>query len=237
MTGLELRAITHRFGERRVVDDLSLSIAPGEIFCLLGPSGCGKTTTLRITAGLEAVQAGSILIDGETVASPGQDLPPERRRVGMVFQDYALFPHLTVAQNIAFGLRALREGERRRTAEELMARLSIGDLAGQYPHRLSGGEQQRVALARALAPQPRVMLLDEPFANLDAQLRIRVRDDTLRLLQSQNTATLMVTHDPAEAMRMADRLAIMRAGRLGAGRPARAGLSPSGKSFRGGISL
>ena len=211
-TGLELRDLSHRFAERMVVDHLNLSIAPGEICCLLGPSGCGKTTTLRIVAGLESIQSGTVSLDGEVIASPGHELPPERRRIGMVFPDYALFPPLPVQENVAFGLQRQRDREAR--ALGLLQRLHVDHLASQFPHRLSGGEQQRVALARALAPEPRAMLLDEPFANLDARLRAEVRDDTLAMLQGQGTATLMVTHDPAEALRMADRLAIMQNGKL-----------------------
>lgn len=210
--GLELRKVSHRYAARTVVDQVSLSVPPGEVCCLLGPSGCGKTTTLRIVAGLEDIQDGEILLDDEPVAEPGHDLAPEKRRIGMVFQDYALFPHLTVLENACFGLG--RRSDRTERARALLRLLHVDHLADQYPHRLSGGEQQRVALARALAPEPRAMLLDEPFANLDARLRAAVRDDTLSLLQSQGTATLMVTHDPAEALRMADRLAIMRSGRI-----------------------
>lgn len=210
--GLELRELSHRYGKRTVVDRISLSVAPGEVFCLLGPSGCGKTTSLRIVAGLEETQAGEVYLDGARIAGAGRDTPPEQRRIGMVFQDYALFPHLTVLENAAYGLR--RRADREARAMALLQLLHVDDLAAAYPHQLSGGEQQRVALARALAPEPRAMLLDEPFANLDARLRAAVRDDTLSLLQAQGTATLMVTHDPAEALRMADRLAIMRAGRI-----------------------
>lgn len=210
--GLELRKVSHRYAARTVVDEVSLSVRPGEVCCLLGPSGCGKTTTLRIVAGLEDLQAGELFLDDELIAEPGHDLAPEKRRIGMVFQDYALFPHLSILENASFGLG--RRADRVERARALLKLLHVEHLADQYPHRLSGGEQQRVALARALAPQPRAMLLDEPFANLDARLRAEVRNDTLSLLQSQGTATLMVTHDPAEALRMADRLAIMRAGRI-----------------------
>ena len=212
--GLVLRNVSHRFGEAVVVDDVSLTVRRGEIACLLGPSGCGKTTSLRIAAGLEALQSGSVLIDQETVADPGEDTPPEQRNIGMVFQDYALFPHLTVLENITFGLSHAQRKDGFEVVHGLLRRLSIERFADVYPHVLSGGEQQRVALARALAPQPSVMLMDEPFANLDVRLRDRIRDDTMAMLRETGTATLMVTHDPDEAMRLADQIVLMRAGRI-----------------------
>jgi len=212
--GLRLERVSHAFGGVRVVDDLTLTVAPGEIVCLLGPSGCGKTTTLRIAAGLETLQEGLVLIGGHVVARVGRELPPEARGVGMVFQDYALFPHLTVLENVAFGLSGKAADERRTIAFDLLLRVEMERFADTYPHTLSGGEQQRVALARALAPRPAVMLMDEPFSNLDVRLRDEVREDTLSVLREEGTATLMVTHDPDEAMRMADRIAVMRAGRI-----------------------
>ena len=213
MDGLSLEKVSHAFGDLLVVDDLSLSVAAGEILCLLGPSGCGKTTSLRIAAGLERIQAGRVVIAGREVARPGKDVAAEQRGVGMVFQAYALFPHLSVRDNVAFGLRG-PAAEKRRSVDELLERLDIASHGDRFPHLLSGGEQQRVALARALAPRPAVMLMDEPFANLDVRLRDRIRDDTLNLLRQGSAATLMVTHDPDEAMRMADRIAIMRRGRI-----------------------
>src|SRR5690606_19013911 len=162
--------LSHDYGKRRVLEAASLSVRPGEILCLLGPSGCGKTTLLRLVAGLETVQAGRILIDGVDVTRS----PPEKRGIGLVFQDFALFPHLSVLDNVAFGIA----GDRAR-AVEMLRRLGMADYAAAYPHTLSGGQQQRVALARALAPQPHVMLLDEPFSGLDTGLRERLRDDTL----------------------------------------------------------
>ncbi len=220
MTGLKLEQISHRFGDKLVVDDLSLSVGEGEIVCLLGPSGCGKTTTLRIAAGLEPLQAGRVSIGGRLMAEPGRDVPTEHRKIGLVFQDYALFPHLTVRGNVEFGLRKKDAATRKALSMPLLRRLGIEQHASAYPHVLSGGEQQRVALARALIAEPRVMLMDEPFANLDSRLRDRVRDDTLRLLREEGSATLLVTHDPEEAMLMADRVALMRQGKvIQAGRP------------------
>jgi iron(III) transport system ATP-binding protein len=206
--------ISHAYGARKVVDDVTLTVAPGELVCLVGPSGCGKTTLLRIVAGLEELQQGRIVIDGCAVAEPGYVVPPEARGVGFVFQDYALFPHLTVAGNVAFGLNRLAATERAKRVDEVLAQVGMSEYAAVYPHQLSGGQQQRVALARALAPRPRVMLLDEPFSGLDARLREQIRDDALHVLKDSGTATLMVTHDPEEAMFMADRLAVMRAGRI-----------------------
>jgi iron(III) transport system ATP-binding protein len=211
---LALANVSHAFGARKAVDDVTLTVAAGELVCLVGPSGCGKTTLLRVAAGLEDLQVGRIVIDGCAIAEPGYVVPPEARGVGFVFQDYALFPHLTVAKNVAFGLHRKEASERNRRVEEVLVQVGMGDYAQAYPHQLSGGQQQRVALARALAPRPRVMLLDEPFSGLDTRLREQIRDDALHVLKSSGTATLMVTHDPEEAMFMADRLAIMRAGRV-----------------------
>ncbi|CAA7614134.1 ABC transporter ATP-binding protein [Magnetospirillum sp. UT-4] len=214
MTGLELETIRHAYGDHRAVDDVSLAVGPGELVCLLGPSGCGKTTTLRIAAGLENPTGGRVILDGAVVAGAGVLVPPERRNVGFLFQDYALFPHLDVAANVEFGLTALPRAERRRRAMEMLEQVGMAAFAGAWPHQLSGGQQQRVALARALAPGPRLMLLDEPFSGLDKRLRDRIRDDTLHLLKASHVSTLMVTHDPEEAMFMADRIAVMRKGRI-----------------------
>jgi iron(III) transport system ATP-binding protein len=212
--GLALEHVSHAYGAVPVLEDISLTVAPGELVCLLGPSGCGKTTTLRLAAGLEELQQGSIAVAGAVRSLPGRTEPPERRRVGLMFQDFALFPHLCVLDNVAFGLRALPVAERRARAQALLERVGLGGLAQAFPHALSGGEQQRVALARALAPRPGVMLLDEPFSGLDARLRDQVRDDTLALLKEQGVATLLVTHDAEEALMMADRVALLSAGRL-----------------------
>jgi iron(III) transport system ATP-binding protein len=195
-------------------------VAPGELVSLVGPSGCGKTTLLRIAAGLEELQQGQVMIDGCAVAEPGYVVPPERRGIGLVFQDNALFPHLDVAGNVGFGLSKLDGAARRARVAEVLHQVGMQDYGRAYPHQLSGGQQQRVALARALAPRPRVMLLDEPFTGLDTRLREQVRDDTLHVLKHSGAATLMVTHDPEEAMFMADRIAVMRDGRIEqAGRP------------------
>jgi iron(III) transport system ATP-binding protein len=214
MSGLSLEHISHSYGERLVLDDVSLMVGAGEVVCLLGPSGCGKTTTLRLAAGLEHLQGGRIRIGEQVVAGEGRDVPPEARHVGLIFQDYALFPHLDIVHNVAFGLREGGTAERHRKARTALARVGLAHLADAYPHRLSGGEQQRVALARALAPHPALMLMDEPFSGLDIRLRDRVRDETLGILKESGAATLLVTHDPDEAMRMADRIAVMREGRI-----------------------
>jgi iron(III) transport system ATP-binding protein len=210
---LEVRHVVRSFGGRRVVDDVSLSVAAGQVTCLLGPSGCGKSTTLRMIAGVERADAGEVRLDGVTVAGPGVHVPPEVRSVGLMFQDFALFPHLTVADNVGFGLRIDR-AEKARRIEELLEKVDLAGFGRKHPHQLSGGEQQRVALARALAPRPRVMLMDEPFSGLDNRLRDGIRDRTLELLKEAGTAVLLVTHEPDEAMRMADEIALMRAGRI-----------------------
>ena len=214
MRALDIDRLSHRYGKTLAVEDFSLSLAEGEIVCLLGPSGCGKTTVLRLVAGLESVQSGQIAMDEQVIAEPGRECPPEDRRVGLVFQDYALFPHLSVAENIAFGLTALKRPERAQRVSEVLAQVGLGAMADAYPHMLSGGQQQRVALARAMAVRPRLMLLDEPFSNLDTQLRHEVRDSTLHVLKSSGAAALVVTHDPEEAMFLADRIALMDEGRL-----------------------
>lgn len=212
--GLDLVGVSHDYGRRRAVDGVSFTVAPGEILGLLGPSGCGKSTTLRLVAGLEDLQQGAVRIGGEIMADRSLNIPTERRHVGMVFQDHALFPHLSVAQNIAFGLGHVPAAERQTRIERWGRRLGLSHLLNAYPHLLSGGEQQRVALARAMAPEPRVMLLDEPFSSLDSRLRDQIRDETVEVLKQACTATLLVTHDPEEAMRMGDRIAIMNAGRI-----------------------
>lgn len=212
---LTLRGIRHRFGRLTALDSVDLSIEQGEIVCLVGPSGCGKSTLLRVAAGLEDLQVGEVRIDGRVVADSTRLVPPERRGVGLVFQDYALFPHLSVLDNVRFGLSGTGStATKRARALETLQQVGMHDYAQAFPHQLSGGQQQRVALARALAPNPGVMLLDEPFSNLDVRLRGAVRDQTLHVLKAAGTATMIVTHDPEEAMFMADRIALMRAGRL-----------------------
>lgn len=212
---LSLRGVHHTFATNQVVKGIDLDIAPGEVVCLLGPSGCGKTTLLRIAAGLEVLQKGTVSLEGHSIATPDKrHVPPEKRNVGLAFQDSALFPHLSVLENVAFGLKQLPARQRRERAIELLTQLGMGDYIDSYPHMLSGGQQQRVALARALAPTPKLMLLDEPFSSLDARLRDRIRDDTLHVLKKLGSATLLVTHDPEEAMFMADRIALMRDGKI-----------------------
>ena len=209
---LNLENVSHRFGDLLAVDDVTLSVAPGEIVCLVGPSGCGKSTLLRVAAGLEPLQQGRVTIGSKTMADGSVTVPPEQRNVGLVFQDYALFPHLTVRDNIAFGLRDMSAAERSARTGRALERTGLQRWADSFPHELSGGQQQRVALARAIAPRPRVVLLDEPFSGLDAQLRHQVRDDAARILRDSGVATLMVTHDSEEAMYIADRIAVMREG-------------------------
>ncbi|WP_434612464.1 ABC transporter ATP-binding protein [Tabrizicola sp. M-4] len=210
---LDVSNLTCAFGGRPVVDDVSLTVAAGQVTCLLGPSGCGKSTTLRMIAGVEHPHAGIIRIDGQPVFGAGPTLPPEARSVGLMFQDFALFPHLTVAQNVAFGLTGDKAARTARVGD-LLDRVNLSGYGPKHPHQLSGGEQQRVALARALAPRPKVMLMDEPFSGLDNRLRDGIRDATLDLLKEEGTAVLLVTHEPDEAMRMADEIALMRGGRI-----------------------
>ena len=211
---LSLDRVSHAYGPVRAVADLSLDVAPGEVVCLLGPSGCGKSTVLRLAAGLEEVQAGSVAINGQPVGAPNIHVPPESRNVGLVFQDFALFPHLTICNNVGFGLRSTDQGERRDRILAALGDVGLAHAEQSFPHMLSGGEQQRVALARALAPKPKLVLLDEPFSGLDTRLREQVRDVTVEALRKARTATLMVTHDAEEAMFMADRIAVMREGRI-----------------------
>lgn len=210
---LDVRNLSRAFDGKPAVEDLSLSIQAGQVTCLLGPSGCGKSTTLRIIAGIEQQDRGEVFVDGALICDGQQTIPPEGRSIGLMFQDFALFPHLNVHDNVAFGLvGAKKDGEAR--VRELLDRVGLWHKQAAYPHELSGGEQQRVALARALAPRPRIMLMDEPFSGLDDRLKDDVRDATLELLKEEGTAVLLVTHEPDEAMRMADEIALMRAGRI-----------------------
>lgn len=210
---LELKHICKRFAGRDVVSDLSLSVAPGQVTCLLGPSGCGKSTSLRIIAGVERQDAGEIWVDGKMICGNGVETPPEGRTIGLMFQDFALFPHLSVARNVAFGLSTPKSETQTRVGA-LLEKVGLSGFGEKFPHELSGGEQQRVALARALAPRPKIMLMDEPFSGLDDRLRDGIRDETLSVLKEEGTAVLLVTHEPHEAMRMADEIALMRDGRI-----------------------
>jgi len=212
--GLSLRRVTRRFGARLAVDAVSLDVKRGEVLSLLGPSGCGKTTTLRIAAGLERPDSGLVFVGGRLVEGDGRHVTPEHRGVGLMFQDYALFPHITAKANVAFGLRKLSRGERDARATEELARVGLAHLADAFPHTLSGGEQQRVALARMLAPRPDVVLMDEPFSGLDTRQRDELRAATLKRLRDAGAAVVIVTHDPDEAMRLGDRIALMREGRI-----------------------
>lgn len=218
MNQLELDALTLAYdtphGRRTVVDALSLTLARGDIGCLLGASGCGKTTVLRAIAGFEPVRAGRIVLDGQTVASPSIDVPPERRRIGMMFQDYALFPHLSVADNVGFGLRRASKAQRRARIAEMLTLVGLADCAGAYPHELSGGQQQRVALARALAPSPELLLLDEPFSNLDVDTRERLAFELRDILKRTGHTAILVTHNQAEAFAIADRIGVIQHGQL-----------------------
>ncbi|WP_281783607.1 ABC transporter ATP-binding protein [Sinimarinibacterium flocculans] len=211
---LQIEAVSRRYGDRPAVDGVSWSARAGETVCLLGHSGCGKTTLLRLIAGVERPDSGSIHIDGEAMSTPSRFVPAERRRVGMVFQDYALFPHLDVLRNVVFGLHEGTRAQRAARAQAALERVGLAARVRHYPHMLSGGEQQRVALARALAPAPRVLLMDEPFSNLDRRLRDRVRDDTMALLREAGITAVVVTHDPQEALCIADRIVLMHGGRV-----------------------
>ena len=210
---LVLSGISHGYAGTPVLRDVSLELAAGEVTCLLGPSGCGKSTLLRIAAGVERQAEGSVVVAGRVVSDAARHIPPEGRGIGLMFQDFALFPHLSVTRNIAFGLTGPAAGRAAR-ARALLDRVGLGRHGDKYPHQLSGGEQQRVALARALAPRPPILLMDEPFSGLDNRLRDGIRDETLDILKEEGTAVLLVTHEPDEAMRMADRIALMRDGRI-----------------------
>ena len=216
---LELRQVSLAFPSSRAksaagVHGIDISIAEGEILALLGPSGCGKTTTLRLIAGLERPDSGSVLLRGQPVSGDGRFVPAERRQIGFMFQDFALFPHLTVLENVAFGLKSLRLAARRERALAVLTEVGLEDRGNDYPDKLSGGQKQRVALARALAPAPSIILLDEPFSGLDASLRQSLRAETVQVLRRNNCTAVLVTHDAEEAMFMADRIALMHEGRI-----------------------
>jgi iron(III) transport system ATP-binding protein len=209
---LNLRNLACGYQDQRVVQDLNLHLNAGDIGCLLGSSGCGKTTTLRAIAGFEPVHAGEITLAGEVISKPGFTLPPEKRRIGMVFQDYALFPHLSVAENIAFGIR--KHPRLKQVTNELLELVNLRELGKRLPHELSGGQQQRVALARALAPEPQLLLLDEPFSNLDGELRRRLSHEVRDILKARGTSAILVTHDQEEAFAVSDHVGVFREGRL-----------------------
>lgn len=207
--------IWHSFGRgAETLRGVSLAAEPGEVLCLLGPSGSGKTTLLRIAAGIEVQTRGRVLLNDREIAGPDIFLPPEKRSIGLVFQDFALFPHLRIIDNVRFGLTALSAADARREAMTALSRVGLEHHARSYPHILSGGEQQRVALARALAPRPAVLLLDEPFSGLDSRLKDSVRAETLAILRQSRATAIVVTHDAEEAMRMGDRIALMKAGEV-----------------------
>ncbi|MFO1323416.1 MAG: ABC transporter ATP-binding protein [Burkholderiales bacterium] len=211
---VRVRALQHAYGVHRVVRGMDFALEPGSIGCLLGPSGCGKTTVLRCLAGFEPVQGGEILLSDRVVSRPGLQVPPERRGIGMVFQDYALFPHLTVAKNVAFGLSRSPESDAALRTGAMLELVGLSDAANVYPHELSGGQQQRVALARALAPAPDLLLLDEPFSNLDVELRERISVEVREILKSAGITAILVTHDQHEAFALADEIGIMNDGAI-----------------------
>jgi iron(III) transport system ATP-binding protein len=209
---LDIEKLVQAYGALRALDGVTLTIRPGELICLLGHSGCGKTTLLRVIAGVEEPTSGRVLMDGIEVSGSAAFVPPEARGIGLMFQDYALFPHMTVLENVLFGLKTLSVSEAHVAAGRALARVGLDHFAGDYPHTLSGGEQQRVALARSIAPRPGVLLMDEPFSNLDRRMRDAIRDETVAILRETKATTIVVTHDPEEAMRIADRIVLMRSG-------------------------
>ncbi|MBM6596119.1 ABC transporter ATP-binding protein [Microvirga pudoricolor] len=211
---LTFENVVQTYGPLNALQDVSLTVEPGELVCLLGHSGCGKTTLLRIAAGVEAPTSGRVLIDTLEASGPSAFLQPENRGIGLMFQDYALFPHLTVLQNVMFGLKDLPARDAEASARRALSRVGLDHYAKTYPHTLSGGEQQRVALARSIAPRPGILLMDEPFSNLDRRMRDAIRDETVAILRETRATTIVVTHDPEEAMRIADRIVLMRQGRI-----------------------
>ena len=211
---LEITGVSHRYGNTETLRDVSLTLAEGDVACILGPSGCGKTTLLRTIAGFEKIGAGAIQVHGEALSDAHHHVPAELRRVGMVFQDYALLPHLSAADNVAFGLHRLPRAQATETAAKMLQRVGLADLAHRFPHELSGGQQQRVAIARALAPQPSLLLMDEPFSNIDAGMRADLGADIRALLKVLGATALVATHDHQDAFAIGDHIGILRDGRL-----------------------
>lgn len=211
---LAFEEVVHHYGDAVSLKGIDLVVEPGEIVSLLGRSGCGKTTLLRVAAGLERPSGGRVLVNEREISGPSRFVPPEKRGIGLMFQDFALFPHMTILKNVTYGLADLPRAEAERQAHLALARVGLEGFAAAHPHELSGGEQQRVALARAIAPRPGVLLMDEPFSGLDKRLRDRVRDETLAIIRETRATCIIVTHDPEEAMRMSDRIALMNRGRL-----------------------
>ena len=211
---LQFNDVSHQYDQDLVLQNVTLEARDGEILCLLGASGSGKTTLLRLAAGLETLQTGSIELNGRVLSSPGRDVPAEQRQIGMVFQDHALFPHLTIAENVAFGLNPRESGKNVQIVARVLSDVGLAGFEDRYPHTLSGGQQQRVALARAMAPEPSVILLDEPFASIDVSRRRQLRGRSRLALKQSGAVTIMVTHDPEEALDMADRIAVMEHGRI-----------------------
>jgi iron(III) transport system ATP-binding protein len=211
---LKLENINLALEETKVIRNISFDVKEGELLCLLGPSGCGKTTTLRLIAGLETPDSGTVSINGANVSTNSFVLPPYKRDIGFLFQDFALFPHLTVKNNIAYGLKHLSKAEVQIRTTDILGQIRLEDHSDKYPHMLSGGEQQRVALARALAPEPSLLLMDEPFSGLDTSLREKIREETLQILKERGVTTVLVTHDPEEAMLIADQIVLMNEGNI-----------------------
>ncbi|WP_372964799.1 ABC transporter ATP-binding protein [Marinobacter sp.] len=209
---LEVNNLSVGYGGEPVVKNINFALSHGDIGCLLGPSGCGKSTILRALAGFLPISQGEIRLQSQVISKPGRSVPPEKRKIGMVFQDYALFPHLSIADNVGFGLKSLNKHERHHKVTELLKLVHLQDLADSYPHELSGGQQQRVALARALAPEPTLILLDEPFSNLDTDLRRRLSLDVREILKTLGISAILVTHDQHEAFAMCDQIAVLRDG-------------------------
>ena len=212
--GLSFEDVDVRLGGRTVLDHFSLKMTPGEIVCLLGESGSGKSTILRAAAGIQPIHGGTIRINDRVVSGPGTHVAPDRRGIGLMFQDFALFPHLTLLGNVLFGLKSLGRKAALTQARQALRRVGLGEREGDYPHMLSGGQQQRLALARSIAPRPGILMLDEPFSSLDARMRESVRNETLAVLRETHATTIIVTHDPEEAMLLGDRVALLRHGRI-----------------------